>query len=169
MYTPQFQPSSRSPLSASFLDRDGGSNGSPIPNVVIVKNLDRAPQQVQIQALDLMRTQRVYTRTAMHRAPKRFLFVAVLSTADIEDTPTPRLAKHLNEYMFMSHFHDSQDGFANLEDLYDDDDGGNSISSVVKKSSPMQLGALSPPRISAEVCYVMFRSLSLSGDLLIIY
>jgi hypothetical protein len=99
----------------------------------------------------------------MHSAPKRFLFVAVLSTEDAGDTSGPRLTKHLNEYMFMSHFHDSQDGFANLEDLYDDDDGGNSVSSVVKKSSPMQFGASAPPRISAEVClcYVIPRSLFL--------
>jgi hypothetical protein len=123
---------------------------------VIAKNLDRASQQIQIQALELIRSRRVYTRTAMHSAPKRFLFVAVLSTEDAGDISGPRLTKHLNEYMFMSHFHDSQDGFANLEDLYDDDDGGNSVSSVVKKSSSLQFGALTPPRISAEVCYVLY-------------
>lgn len=78
----------------------------------------------------------------MHSAPKRFLFIAVVTDAN-----GPRLTKHLNDYMFISHFHDSEDGFPNLEDLYDD---RNSISSVVKKSLTLPPDA--PPRISAEVC-----------------
>jgi hypothetical protein len=77
----------------------------------------------------------------MHSAPKRFLFVAVLADAN-----GPRLTKHLNDYMFISHFHDPEDGFPNLEDMYDD---GNSISSVVKKSLTAHPDA--PPRISSTV------------------
>jgi len=48
--------------------------------------------------------------------------------------------------MFISHFHDPEDGFPNLEDMYDD---GNSISSVVKKVPSVEPSGLSGPRITA--------------------
>lgn len=133
LYTPPFQPTSRSPLSASFSDSHA------IPSIILAKNLDQASKQIQIQALELMRIKRIYTRTSMHSAPKQFLFIAVLADAN-----GPRLAKHLNDYMFISHFHNPEDGFPNLEDLYDD---RNSISSVLKKSLTAQPNT--PPRISA--------------------
>lgn len=112
-------------------------------NVIIAKNLDEAPRPVQIQALELMRTKRIYTRTSVQSAPKRFLFIALLAGGE-----GPRLTKHLNDYMFISHFHDPEDGFPNLEDMYDD---GNSISSVVKKSPKNELEAFLWPRITALV------------------
>jgi hypothetical protein len=112
-------------------------------NVIIAKNLDEAPREVQIQALELMRTRRIYTRTSVQNAPKRFLFIAVLAGGE-----GPRLTKHLNDHMFISHFHDPEDGFPNLEDLYDD---GNSVSSVVKKSLKLDPEWLLYPRIPATV------------------
>jgi hypothetical protein len=111
--------------------------------MIVAKNLDQASRQVQIQALELMRTKRIYTRTSMHNAPKRFLFIALLA-----DAKGPRLTKHLNEYMFISHFHHPDDGFPNLEDVYDDQ---NSVSSVVKKSLTTQPDSDALPRISAAV------------------
>ena len=78
----------------------------------------------------------------MHSAPKRFLFIAVLAGAN----NGPKLTKHLNDNMFISHFHDPEDGFPNLEDMYDD---RNSLSSVVKKS--LSTPPEAPPRISADV------------------
>jgi hypothetical protein len=137
LHTPAFRSNSRSPLSASFSDNNA------IPNMIVAKNLDQASQQVQIQALELMRTKRIYTRTSMHNAPKRFLFIALLA-----DAKGPRLTKHLNEYMFISHFHHPDDGFPNLEDVYDDQ---NSVSSVVKKSLTTQPDSDALPRISAAV------------------
>ena len=115
-------------------------------NVIIAKNLDEAPRQVQIQALELMRTKRIYTRTSVQNAPKRFLFIALLAGGE-----GPRLTKHLNDYMFISHFHDPEDGFPNLEDMYDD---GDSISSVVKKSPKHEPDAFLWPRITASVCFL---------------
>jgi hypothetical protein len=112
-------------------------------NVIIAKNLDEAPRQVQIQALELMRTKRLFTRTSVQNAPKRFLFIALLAGGE-----GPRLAKHLNDYMFISHFHDPEDGFPNLEDMYDD---GNSISSVVKRSPTQEPNGLLESRISSTV------------------
>jgi len=117
LHTPAFQSISRSPTSENLKDNS-------MANVIIAKNLDEAPRQVQIQALELMRTKRIYTRTSVQIAPKRFLFIALLAGGE-----GPRLTKHLNDYIFISHFHDPEDGFPNLEDMYDDD---NSISSVVK-------------------------------------
>jgi len=133
---PTFQSiAARSPVSENFADKKS------IANVIIAKNLDEAPKQVQIQALELMRTKRIYTRTSVQNAPKRFLFIASLAGGE-----GPRLAKHLNDQMFISHFHDPEDGFPNLEESYDD---GNSISSVVKKSLVGFPPPILLPRISA--------------------
>lgn len=126
-----------SPVSESFADNKS------IAGVIIAKNIDEAPKQVQIQALELMRTGRIYTRTSVQSVPKRFLFICLLAGGE-----GPRLTKHLNDYMFISHFHDPEDGFPNLEEMYDD---GNSISSVVKKSPKLTPDELMKPRISAAV------------------
>jgi hypothetical protein len=138
IHTHAFTSISRSPVSDTIADNKA------IANVIIAKNLDEAPRQVQIQALELMRTKRIYTRTSVQNAPKRFLFVALLAGGE-----GPRLTKHLNDFMFISHFHDPEDGFPNLEDVYDD---RSSISSVVKKSPPQELDGALWARISAAVC-----------------
>ena len=135
--TPGFQSITRSPLSESF-----GENKT-IANVIIAKNLDEAPKQVQIQALELLRTKRIYTRTSVHSIPKTFLFIALLAGGE-----GPRLTKHLNEYMFISHFHNPGEGFPNTEDSFND---GDSISSVVKKSPKIDTEAAFLPRISFKV------------------
>ncbi|CAG8981443.1 hypothetical protein HYALB_00013636 [Hymenoscyphus albidus] len=136
LHAPTFQPITRSPVSEGF-----GENKS-IANVIIAKNLDEAPKQVQIQALELMRTKRIYTRTNVQNSPKRFLFIALLAGGQ-----GPRLTKHLNDHMFISHFHDPEDGFPNLEERFDD---GNSNSSVVKKSPSLDAGSFLWPTITAE-------------------
>lgn len=135
---PAFTSISRSPPTEGF-----GDNKT-IANVLIAKNLDEAPKQVQIQALELMRTKRIYTRTSVQNAPKRFLFIAMLGGGD-----GPRLTRHLNDYMFISHFHGPEDGYPNLEEACED---GNSVSSIVKKTAaPEPLGDAGP-RISENVC-----------------
>jgi hypothetical protein len=135
LHTPTFRSISCSPVSETFVDN------KIIANVIIAKNLDEAPRQVQIQALELIRTKRIYTRASVQNAPKRFLFIALLAGGD-----GPRLTKHLNDYMFISHFHDPEDGFPNLEDMYND---GASISSVIKRSPTReQPEVLLEPRLS---------------------
>jgi hypothetical protein len=129
---------------------DTFADNKTIANVIIAKNLDEAPTQVQIQALELMRTKRIYTRTSVQNAPKRFLFIALLAGGE-----GPRLTKHLNDYMFISHFHDPEDGFPNLEDMYDD---GDSISSVLKKSPTQEPDSSLNARISAAVCCIILFS-----------
>ncbi|KAJ4372590.1 hypothetical protein N0V86_007952 [Didymella sp. IMI 355093] len=112
-----------------------------IANIVIAKNLDRANPQVQIQALELMRGKRNFTRTAVHAAPRPFLFVA------LNDLNTTRLSMHLNDQFFMSHKHYFEDGLPNLEEQHEnaqvlEDD--QSISSVIR--TPPFASAKSAPK-----------------------
>ncbi|KAI1473593.1 hypothetical protein F4774DRAFT_403961 [Daldinia eschscholtzii] len=111
-----------------------------IANVILARNLDRAPKDVQIQCLELMRTRRILTRTSVQTAPKQFLFIAVL-----ESTGAGRLVSHLNDFFYVSHWHDPEDGFAHLEEqeeeeAEEDRKGGetaslDSASSVVRRST----------------------------------
>jgi hypothetical protein len=105
-----------------------------IANVILAKNLDRAPKAVQIQALELLRTKRIFTRTTVLAAPKQFLFVAVLGAASGGQA---RVTQHLNEFFFIAHWHDPENGFANLEEEWQagEDAETASTESVVKKSS----------------------------------
>lgn len=73
-------------------------------NVIIVRDLDQTERNVQIQALELMRSRRIYTKTAVHATPKRFLFVALLP--DTCPGP-PYLTPHLNDLFFVSHLYAS--------------------------------------------------------------
>ena len=77
-----------------------------IANVVIAADLDLADSSVQVQVLELLRTKRVFTRTAMHTAPKDFLFIGIMSRVG------SRLTHHLNDIFCMSHFHSSADGLS---------------------------------------------------------
>ncbi|RKU42480.1 hypothetical protein DL546_005566 [Coniochaeta pulveracea] len=93
-----------------------------IAPVILAANLDQAPKAVQIQALELLRTRRIFTRTSVHTAPKTLLFVAVIS----DDGPGD-LNKWLNEWFYLAHRHDpEEDGYPNLEEeeaVKDDGDG----------------------------------------------
>ncbi|KAF1846868.1 uncharacterized protein K460DRAFT_280504 [Cucurbitaria berberidis CBS 394.84] len=99
-----------------------------IANIVVAKDVNQASLQVQIQALELIRGKRNFTRTAVHAAPKPFLFIALNSTG------TPRLTMHLNDQFSISHHHLVNDGLPNLEDLQEQalaSEDGASTSSVV--------------------------------------
>lgn len=102
-----------------------------IANVVIARNLNKASSQVQIQALELIRGKRNFTRTAVHAAPRPFLFLA------LNETGTPRLTMHLNDQFFISHKHQVDDGLPNLGEIQENrpiSDDGASMSSVVHTS-----------------------------------
>ncbi|KAI9827822.1 MAG: hypothetical protein M1832_004311 [Thelocarpon impressellum] len=124
--TRENKPPSRAPSrpEGSYL---GGSDASGlvgltdshrIADVVIAKNLDLASHHAQIQALELLRTKRIFTRTEVHSAPKRFLFIALL----VRDRPGPRLVSHLNDHIFLSHYHTPEDGFPNLEEAEEEEE-----------------------------------------------
>ncbi|KAI1772939.1 hypothetical protein F4818DRAFT_129013 [Hypoxylon cercidicola] len=100
-----------------------------IANVILARNLDRAPADVQIQCLELLRTRRILTRTSVQTAPKQFLFVAVLeaSGGGASGTGTgtgTALVSHLNNFFYVSHWHDPEDGFVHLEEEEEEDDEG---------------------------------------------
>ncbi|KAI9777828.1 MAG: hypothetical protein M1839_008505 [Geoglossum umbratile] len=102
-----------------------------VGNIIVVKNLNLACAQVQIQALELMRKKRILTRTAVHAAPKRFLLIALLSNSGLDSTLVP----HLSDHFFISHYHSSSDGFPNLDEasgIASSDD--ESTSSVVRRT-----------------------------------
>ncbi|KAF2111593.1 hypothetical protein BDV96DRAFT_499368 [Lophiotrema nucula] len=125
--------------SPRFLERRASKSPRPfspldshrIANVVIAKGLNTASSQVQTQALELIRGKRNFTRTAVHAAPRPFLFIALNTSS------TARLTSHLNDQFFISHRHLADDGLPNVEDLQakepvSDDDA--STSSVVKST-----------------------------------
>lgn len=95
--------------------------------MIIAKNLDETSKQIQLQSLELMRSKRIYSHSTVQIAPKRFLFIVLLGGGQ-----GPRLTKHLNDHMFISHFHDPEDGYPNCEELEDD---SNSVSSVITKKT----------------------------------
>ncbi|KAI1391530.1 uncharacterized protein F4822DRAFT_188319 [Hypoxylon trugodes] len=168
LQTPARRTSSVSPLrrrgtESSYFHGHSNSNAAQTPththhtpqiaNIILAKNLDRAPRDVQIQSLELIRTRRILTRTSVQTAPKQFLFIAVLEPAGAS-----RLVTHLNDLFYVSHWHDPEDGFAHLEDggldLYEDGDDGkggetaslDSASSVVRRSTVDSITATPKPK-----------------------
>ncbi|KAL1887736.1 hypothetical protein Sste5346_010029 [Sporothrix stenoceras] len=114
-----------------------------VANVVVAKNLNMAPEAVQIQTLELLRTRRIFTATAMQAAPRPFLLVAVVAAErgfrwdgadDFTREPTdpkigqktaqkgarpksaPHMTAYLNDFFSMGHWHDPEDGYPNIED-----------------------------------------------------
>lgn len=80
-----------------------------IADVIIATGLDAAPENVQIQVFELIRSGRIFTRSAMHVAPKDLLFITVLSK------PDARLTRHLNDCFCVSHFHSPDEGLPHLD------------------------------------------------------
>lgn len=90
-----------------------GPSHSQIANVILAKNLDQAPKAVQIQALELLRTHRIFTRTSVQTAPKTFMLVAVLGA---ESGGESRVTAHLNDFFYVAHWVDpDEEGFAHLD------------------------------------------------------
>ncbi|KAK8170409.1 hypothetical protein BC567DRAFT_164306 [Phyllosticta citribraziliensis] len=128
--SPAYRPNSRALLSPkSPLE----ANKS-IANVVIAKNLNQSRSQVHIQALELIRNKRIYTRNAVHAAPKRFVFIVLLAPDS-----TDELDVHLRDQIFISHYHQPEDGLPNLDEFGSVDNGDDfdaaSLSSVVRPST----------------------------------
>ncbi|PHH90924.1 hypothetical protein CDD83_2262 [Cordyceps sp. RAO-2017] len=125
-----------------------------IANCVLAKNLDRAPRVVQIQALELLRTRRIFTRTSVQAAPKQFVFAPVLAA---RSGGSARVTTHLNDFFALAHWHDPDDGFVHLEgrdetdsvvrggrlDDDDDDDDGPAAAPLISEADISQLAQLS--------------------------
>ncbi|KAH8891354.1 hypothetical protein GQ53DRAFT_746872 [Thozetella sp. PMI_491] len=131
-----------SPASSGATPGHHAGSSPQIGNVVLAKNLDQAPKAVQIQALELLRTRRIFTRTAVQTAPKQFLLMAVIGAPSGGQA---RVTPHLNDHFYIAHWHDPEEGFALLDERLEnshedgpDDDGGASTTSsesVLRKSS----------------------------------
>jgi MoxR-like ATPase len=89
-----------------------------VVNVIIAKDFNRACHDVQIQVMELIRRRRIFSKTTVHPAPKNFLFLPLISTAE-RHVP---INHHLNDRIFMSHTHAAEDGFPNVEELEADYD-----------------------------------------------
>lgn len=88
----------------------GGLDERRVADVIIARDLDLANDTLQAQILELIRTKRVFTRTAMHSAPKDVLVIAITSS------PTSRMTLHLQDQFSFSHLHDPDEGYPRLED-----------------------------------------------------
>ena len=86
-----------------------------IADVIIATNLDQADSSVQVQALELLRMKRIFTRTSMHTAPRDFLFVVVSSE------PAMMLTHLLNDIFAISHFHAEDDVMSYVDGTKDKD------------------------------------------------
>jgi hypothetical protein len=100
-------------------------------------------RSILLMSQQLMRGKRNFTRTAVHAAPRPFLFIALNKSGSARMvTHVVRLPSLLcdpinkiqNDQFFISHRHQAEDGLPNLEDLTAKEppsDDGASMSSVV--------------------------------------
>ncbi|KAL5046113.1 hypothetical protein BDW71DRAFT_71084 [Aspergillus fruticulosus] len=102
-----------------------------IVDVVIARNFDYAPESIQLEALELMRSRKLTTGSGVLEAPTHFLFVPIV----VRDSSQVqrKLNTHLNDTLFISHFHDSSDGYVYLEDDDWMSEGQASMSSVIRR------------------------------------
>ncbi|AEO56202.1 hypothetical protein MYCTH_2077534 [Thermothelomyces thermophilus ATCC 42464] len=133
----------------------GGSSSSiaqaRIANVVLAKDLDSAPRAVQIQALELLRTRRIFTRTSVQTAPKQFLFIALVGA---NSGGQARVNPHLNDFFYLSHWHDpAEDGFPYLDEEFspksgDQGDDPDEAASTISSSSVVKTPVFTEHEIS---------------------
>ncbi|KAJ5653809.1 hypothetical protein N7490_000812 [Penicillium lividum] len=139
-----------SSIISSYIGGHRDGNKSPIPgmvadepnvvNVIIAKDFNLTSEDFQAQALQLMRTKQLVTEISILNAPADFLFVPVVARDSAELHPP--LKTHLRDQLFISHFHEPDDGFLYLEENDWLSDGQVSASSVIhtpkytQKTSP---------------------------------
>ncbi|KAI5251832.1 hypothetical protein E4T42_04013 [Aureobasidium subglaciale] len=118
-----------------FRNNSGASNEldeRKIADIILAMDLNMASSNVQTQALELIRTKRLFSHTAMHGTSKNFLFVALQASES-----KSKLGFHLNDMFAISHYHSEEDGFPNLEeqDFQEPSQSNDAapISSVVKR------------------------------------
>lgn len=134
-FSPRIGPAAIVPSSPSTTTHQPAQQPQ-IANFILAKNLHLAPRAVQIQALELLRTRRIFTRTSVQTAPKQFLFIAIIGAP----SPTQaRVTPHLNDFFYLSHWHDvEKDGLDHLDaelSRPDDNISVASSDSIIKRSS----------------------------------
>ncbi|KAI4723673.1 hypothetical protein E4T48_00131 [Aureobasidium sp. EXF-10727] len=135
-----------------FRNQSGTSNEldeRKIADIIIAKDLNMASSNLQTQALELMRTKRLFSHTAMHSTSKHFLFIALQASES-----KSKLGFHLNDMFAISHQHTEDDGFPNLEEQEfkepPQSDDAVSISSVVKHTLSNAEALSEPPSITPD-------------------
>lgn len=92
--------------------KDVGLDNRMIKNVIIAKRFNFADQFVQVQAIEIINNKRLISHTTVHITPKTFLFIPVVPVS----TRRTHLIPHLNDRIFVSHYHLPEHGFPNLEE-----------------------------------------------------
>ncbi|KAL5343221.1 hypothetical protein BJX70DRAFT_210687 [Aspergillus crustosus] len=135
-----------------------GTIGYTIVEALVAKNFDHASESIQLEALELMRSKKLTTSRGIFEAPAHFLFVPVVARDSVQ--VRPKLVAHLIDNLFISHFHDAEDGYAYLEDdqgWYSD--GQASLSSVVHRTGGQDYNR--HPSIDAELLDKIFEACKL--------
>ncbi|KAL3957343.1 ATPase associated with various cellular activities AAA_3 protein [Purpureocillium lilacinum] len=159
----QSRPSRGSISPLTVLTGGGGGVGgfgpaAQIANCVLARNLDCAPRAVQIQALELLRTRRIFTRTSVQAAPKQFVFVPVL---EADSGGEAHVTPHLNDFFSLAHWHDPEDGLVNMEEAADD---AASVESVVRSKHQDELPA-GPSISESEISHLAQLSQQVQADI----
>ncbi|KAJ5356595.1 hypothetical protein N7517_011204 [Penicillium concentricum] len=110
--------------------------GSNVVNIVVAKNFNFVSDDIQMHMLQLMRSRKLVTEIGILSAPQDFLFVPLV--ARDFDQLQPPLKPHLNDNLFISHFHSPEAGYTYLEENDWLSDGQQSASSVIHKSKGKQ-------------------------------
>ncbi|KAJ5697426.1 hypothetical protein N7488_011110 [Penicillium malachiteum] len=124
---------------SSYITGQQDRSKSPIPilhseepnvvNIVIAKSFNVTNEDVQVQALQLMRARKLATEVGILQAPDDFLFVPLVIRES--DELQPPLKTHLRDQLFISHFHEPNDGYVYLEENEWLTDGQLSTTSVI--------------------------------------
>ncbi|KAF7718538.1 Uncharacterized protein PECH_003650 [Penicillium ucsense] len=102
--------------------------GINVVNVVIAKNFNLVDHDVQLQALQLMRSRHLFMESYTLNAPANFIFIPLVVRES--EQLQPPLNCYLNEHLLVSHYHAAVDGFSYLEQddwLSDDRDSASSV------------------------------------------
>ncbi|KAJ5178199.1 uncharacterized protein N7500_000898 [Penicillium coprophilum] len=110
--------------------------GSNVVNIVVAKNFNFVSDDIQMQMLQLMRARELITEIGTLNAPQDFLFVPLV--ARDFDQLRPPFKSHMNDNLFISHFHSPDAGYTYLEENDWLSDGQLSDSSVIHKSKGKQ-------------------------------
>ncbi|KAJ6139273.1 hypothetical protein N7471_005759 [Penicillium samsonianum] len=110
--------------------------GSNVVNIVIAKNFNFVSDDIQMHMLQLMRSRELVTESGTLSAPQDFLFIPLV--ARNSDQLRPPLKPHMNDNLFVSHFHSPEAGYTYLEENDWLSDGQISASSVIHKSKGKQ-------------------------------
>ncbi|KAJ5279624.1 hypothetical protein N7478_004996 [Penicillium angulare] len=122
-YVTGHQERSKSPIPSRQADEPN------VVNIIIAKNLNLSNEDIQVQAIQLMRTRKLATEVGLLHAPEDFMFVPLV----IQDYYGQNLSLnvHLRDQLFISHFHEAANGYVYLEENDWLSDGQISASSVI--------------------------------------